>query len=305
MAETNTHIISIVLLKKFGDKHKQIVVSDKDKGITYLERVKDIAFAEHTKLIEEAERKWHQTETHVISAYKKLREGKLLESPFHTDVIKNLIAVHYVRCFPFYAIKHRFEEEMFHKINLNVIKKLGRPLTIEEKEWGAGEWLQKVEETTPKIFISTFEKVFDLVSRTGLEVGVAPDGAEFLIGDTPVVTIGEKGKMGIMQGVTIDIASGVGMPLSPQHMVALKKDAKETRYTTLNVRQVNAANEKQVRQALRFYCYKPAGINDKTNVSSNVALIIDFFVSLIFYILTVFIIQSATRSVFRPSLSPV
>jgi hypothetical protein len=78
---------------------------------------------------------------------------------------------------------------------------------------------------------------------------------QFLIGDVPAITLKEStGEFGISQGITVDEADEIFMPLTPRLLVVVgPPDAART----LPDDEVDAYNEMQVREARDCVIHRP------------------------------------------------
>jgi hypothetical protein len=80
-------------------------------------------------------------------------------------------------------------------------------------------------------------------------------GKEFLLGDVPAITIAPSGAFSLAQGVTVDEADKIVMPLAPRLLVAIGPPNGSRQLTDA---EVDRYNTMQVRQAREYVLYRPA-----------------------------------------------
>ena len=88
------------------------------------------------------------------------------------------------------------------------------------------DWPKLANETLPIVLSENIDKVEDFMSRHGLEIGLAPEGSNFIIGDSPAITMSDDGRMGVLNGVAITDSKSFAMPVTPRHLITLKTDPK-------------------------------------------------------------------------------
>jgi len=113
-----------------------------------------------------------------------------------------------------------------------------------------------------------YEKVADRFDGREVEVLIPASGSkEFLIGDQPAVTVNTAtGATGFGEGVAVDQADKVLMPLSPRLVVAVG--------TTAGMRmisddEVDDLNKLQVRMADRYVVHRPGGSFGESSVLNS------------------------------------
>ena len=101
-----------------------------------------------------------------------------------------------------------------------------------------------------------FEKVCDRFAARGVEILTpANPGKEFLLGDFPAITIASAtGQFGLSQGVTVDEADMIFMPLTPRLLVVIGP-ANAAR--TISDADVDAFNQMQIREARDYVLHRP------------------------------------------------
>jgi len=252
------HLISQVLLKRFSQNSKVKVHSLKDHTY-YLSDTKDIAYIDVANgLFKPIEHKYGYAETRMATAFQYLDDGSLLKYPKHIESVKMFIALHYVRSAIFYLLMQR-EPEHFEKFMKDA--KITHPSNKEEieknKEILRHELREKMIENMPALIKLLIKKVETHIEGYDLEVGIAPAGVKFLIGDIATLTISEDGSIGVLSGAAVTNSIAFGMPLGPNHLVALTVSNKSTTYRQFTSREVGNCNEKLLKQCVAEYYTLP------------------------------------------------
>src|SRR5262249_25127742 len=111
-----------------------------------------------------------------------------------------------------------------------------------------------------------FEMVCDRFDAKGAEIltpANAPKG--FLLGDVPAITIEyATGAFGLSQGVTVDKADEIFMPITPRLLVAI---GPPNGARTLADDEVDAYNRMQVREARDYVMHRP-GANFAADIAA-------------------------------------
>lgn len=101
-----------------------------------------------------------------------------------------------------------------------------------------------------------YEKVCDRFDARGVEI-LTPANAnkEFLLGDVPAITLKQAtGEFGLSQGITVDEAERIFMPLAPRLLVVVgAPDGSRA----IRDGEVDAYNEMQVREARDYVIHRP------------------------------------------------
>jgi hypothetical protein len=102
-----------------------------------------------------------------------------------------------------------------------------------------------------------YEKVCDRFDNRGVEI-LTPASAnkEFLTGDVPAITLKQSnGEFGVSQGITVDEADEIFMPLAPRLLVVVGPPHAAR---TLSDDKVDAHNKMQVREARDYVIHRPS-----------------------------------------------
>jgi hypothetical protein len=242
-----SHLISQVVLKQFADDQRQIVVHTKDTDDTELKPVDRVAYMDIDEaLIKKLEEQWSQEiEAKANTAINNLKAGNINYFEKHIGVVKNLLALHFIRSQVFrlveankQAIDNRLTQSKDEVLAVYPEYKdlIERTYTKEHKTAYVDIAIKVMEQYIPKVY----EYISD--SDIGFEIGEAPDGSEFIIGDIPVVIADKNSNFGI----PITEANFIAMPLTPKHLVALKKNPDTKKYKKLSSKQVDTANSRQL-----------------------------------------------------------
>lgn len=242
-----SHLISQVVLKQFANKERQITVHTKGTDETELKPIDCVAYMNiDAALIKRLEEKWSQEiEDKADKAINKIKAGDINYSEKHVDVIKNLFALHFIR-----SQAYRLVEANKQMVDDGLAKAKGEVIAFAPEFKEVIERIYAKEQATGyidvaiKIMEQYIPKVYDYISEPdiGLEVGEAPDGSEFIIGDIPVITADRNSNFGI----PITEANHIAMPITPTHIVALKKNPDVKKYRKMTAEQVATANSRQL-----------------------------------------------------------
>jgi hypothetical protein len=257
-----SHLISQVVLKQFANEQRETQVHQRDSDTVELKRIDNVAYVEiEEAVIRHLEDKWsHDIEDQAEKAINNLKSGNVMYFEKHIGTIKSLIALHYIRSQVFRLVEAH-KHEMAARFAaakaqvLAVYPNHGDLIDQEAVKYAAKAPLDMairlMEEYIPKV------EEFLAKPDLGFEIGEAPEGSEFIIGDVPVVTTDGNGNFGIFAGVPITDARSVAMPLTPKHLVALKKNPETQKYKTLKPEQVETANSRQLGLMTSEYYTKP------------------------------------------------
>ncbi|MCH8821560.1 DUF4238 domain-containing protein [Patescibacteria group bacterium] len=254
-----THLVSQTLLKRFADKGL-IRVTNLVSGKDELKGLRQIAYLNvHDKLFSKLEKKWGNIESSATTAFDSLEQGTLLKIPSHKGSIKRFMTLHYVRSPAFVDIMARDEPDFFRKYIQNVKKESPDTTNYIEKNLPSirSNWLAGLVKMVPGMLKTNAEKVEGYVNQFDIEIGIAPEGTEFILGDNPTLTVSKDGRIGIRSGVTINESIGFSMPLGPRHLAALIKRNSSVEYIQLNSKQVENANNKTKNQCIKEYYSSP------------------------------------------------
>ncbi|MEU6215580.1 DUF4238 domain-containing protein [Streptomyces sp. NPDC047023] len=244
------HLVSRVLLKRFTQPGSrgagpQLYPFDlrhphqphKLKGPAGCGWVQDfVPFASGT-----LEAVWARTEQTLPRAFASLDAGKLFDEPEHHPVLRDLVALHWVRSY-FYrdAFARIYTDFRAHSRRwfLTSGQELIRAAALQE--YGLHiTGAQGLEHTTDELLRPTdelfesgallrirmeqmFQKVSERIATAGLEIHT-PVSGELLIGDTPAQTLRmDQGNR--IYGVALGDATTMVIPLGPKHLLTLGRD---------------------------------------------------------------------------------
>lgn len=254
----STHLVSKVILKQFTNKEGELNVTNKANGTTRPAKTGEVAFVEIDRTIIEAlEKQWTaEVETHATKTLNVLGNGDILLLDKHVTMLKKIMSLHFVRSTVLIVILTQTSETYGQQIidEMTTAYPEHKALIAEQVKQ---DWPRLTIETLPIILSENIDKVEDFMAKHGLEIGLAPEGSSFIIGDSPAITMGDNGRMGVLNGVAITDSKSFAMPVTPKHLVTLKTDPKTTKYIELTAKQVENANGKQVQHALFEYYSKP------------------------------------------------
>ncbi len=274
------HVVSKVLLKRFaapatGGAGPQLYPYDlnhpyqahKLKGPGGCGWVEDfVPFASGT-----LEALWARTEQDLPRAFAALDAGRLLDEPEHHPVLRDLVALHWVRSYFYrqtfdriYADFRDLSRRWFLStgqdlLRMAALQEFGLHLTgLQGLEGVLEELLRPTDELYEsgallRIHMERmFYKVRDHIGTAGLEIHTLAAG-EFLIGDTPAQTIRTDGSNRVY-GTAIGDATTMLIPLGPKHLLTLGRQ----HTTTVMPDEIrDFMNSLQVMAAARHVFYRP------------------------------------------------
>lgn len=254
----STHLVSQVVLKQFVDENGKLSVFNKTRAETKLASTEEIAFVEIDRsIIEALETKWaHEVEHHASKTINILNNGDVLRYEKHIRMLKKILALHFVRSAVLFVLLTRSKTIYGQQIIEEVSAAYPEHRELVENMVKT-EWPSLANTTIPEILTENIAKVEEFMENHGLEIGVAPEGSHFIIGDSPAITMTKDGRMGVMNGVPITECDSFAMPVTPSHLITLKTNPKTVEYLKLTSKEVDNANTKQMQHALFEYYSKP------------------------------------------------
>jgi hypothetical protein len=278
------HLVSRVVLKRFAANlsHKRagaleiVDLAHPDAKPTY-KGPRGCGYTDHfvRYASRSLEQLWASVENGLGKAIAACEDGSIFVHPEHTKTIKAVIVLHLVRS----VHTRAFLDKIWHQ-NLTNLRTamLDRPdllanvfLSRYGLYPGGQECLGLVldDALRPSLalkdadafFRESLERLFNLgtshLDVRGLEVS-RPGLGEFVIGDAPAVAVGADGRIGLLQGVGIDSAATIALPLGPALIVST--GGADT-FKILSQEQVDALNQWQVQAASRYvYCRPGSGL---------------------------------------------
>ena len=274
------HTVSRVVLRQFAmGRNKSLTVYDRTKGRVF--RTGPGAVFKCSKFIahdaQEAENRWGLVETRLPKAYLAVESRQALEDPATLDILRDVLALHWARSPATRALHEKVGDEVLRESRLSyarqpeVLRQLFRARTgglhpggIEALQW-VNEDLHRIPPDTMNRFFAErnavhYQQAREYFARFQIQIGYASQG-EFLIGDAPVVTLkhGHNGR-GPHQGVPLLEADEVVMPISPDVVIGL---ARQAEVITLTPEQVTRVNEYQWQSFIRYIGCRPGGDGDR------------------------------------------
>ncbi|MDQ2874851.1 MAG: DUF4238 domain-containing protein [Actinomycetota bacterium] len=221
-----------------------------------------------------AEDLWGATETRLHDPLEAVRRDGRIADPAHEAVIRDAIALHFIRSIPTAALHRvtwrerresarqqwRDSPRMLQQIHVSAFGWwTDDPARL---ELALDEFYRPVDELVASDAVfrvslkDRFRRLRAGFQAFGLKVLAAPD-REFLIGDVPVLALREgHGGLGIFDGVGVANADEIVLPLTPHH-VAVLGQGDESRRATAG--EVDRYNMLEVRLAYRHVYMRPAG----------------------------------------------
>ena len=200
-----------------------------------------------------------------------------LADPAIVDLLRDILAMHWARSPATKAVHEQVGHDVFQESRLKYARDpelLGRvfrwrtgglyPAGVSSLLWANDELHRLPPEVLEQWFAERnaahYQEARDHFANLQVQIGYA-DGADFLIGDVPVVTRkpGHPG-LGPHQDVALKDANTVSMPLSPNIIIAL---ANEPAIERLSAEHVAHFNQMQTKSFIRFIGCRPGGPSDK------------------------------------------
>lgn len=246
-----SHLISQVVLRRFADSNNEIIVHNIKTNHTKPQSIYNTAYREvDSDLIHKLEQHWsNNAEDPAKRAINTLASSNVLLIEKHINVIKKLLSLHYIRSGIFLWIDDPNWANDYYPKNMNII--IAQYPDLKEKitaMWEETKLKAAIEAMTINI-----TRTEEAMKKYGFEIGEAPEGSEFILGDLPTLITDGEGNYGPQNGVTFTNAHGFAMPLTPRYIVALKKDPLTKKYIKLTSRQVQNANNKILEQITAEY----------------------------------------------------
>ena len=283
------HVISEIVLRKFVQNMppngRVLAQVELASGRLDLLRANDVGYIENFVPVDSkaTEELWQQVETRLYQAIKAARGGTALGDPAHISTLRNVVALHFVRNPHTLEIHNKtFGDTLNEQLDRTAKtpwaaeafrQRYGLvPAGLEGMRRGAELFHERVVTLHDqgglfRISVQNlYEKVRDRFDARGVEIltPTNPD-KEFLLGDVPAITIASAtGKFGLSQGIKVDDADMIFMPLTPRLLVVIGP-ANAAR--SISDDEVDAYNEMQVREARDFVLHRP-GTNFATSIAA-------------------------------------
>ncbi|MFG3384582.1 DUF4238 domain-containing protein [Streptomyces sp. NPDC047999] len=276
------HLVSQVLLKRFtmpGERSSgwQLISFDLDhperhhkrKGPRECGWVEDFVSFDSVA----AEDLWRQIEQRVPDTFAAVEAGTPFDDPKHAGILRDLATLHLVRSHRYRDV-HRDAYERAREgvrsgllqnyegqLGREALRKTGLHLTGPQALGAFADRL--IESSTPaqdhasgKLFRLSIEEMFQKVrakaSNWQIEI-LTPQNGQFLIGDSPAITLRRDGK-GTEYGMAFGDAHTVVLPLGPRHLLALGPQNVISQVPKALVDELNAV---QVLAARRYVYFHP------------------------------------------------
>lgn len=218
----------------------QLVRFDLAAGHGTFAEAKDVGYVEDFVPVDSqaTEDLWHSVETRLREAIKAAINGAALGSPVHATILRNAVALHFVRN-PQTLINHNQSFADALRSGIDALantalageafrRRYGLKAGPEAMRLGAEavhDRLIRLHEEGGLFRLSVqqlFEKVCDRFDTRGIQVLTpASTAKEFLIGGLPAITI-DRASGAAGTGVPIDDADEILMPLTPRLLVVVR-----------------------------------------------------------------------------------
>jgi hypothetical protein len=273
------HVISQTVLRKFvatvPPAGRVLACVDLVGGQLDLVVPNDVGYVDNFVPVDSkvTEDLWGQVESHLFAALKAARGGTALGNATHQSALRNVAALHFIRNPQTLEIHNKTFADTL-DVQLERTAKTPWAAEAYQRRYGivpAGpEGMRQGAELFHERVITLhsqgalfrisvqnlFEKVCDRFAARGVEILTpANPGKEFLLGDVPAITVASTtGQFGLSQGVTVDDADMIFMPLTPRLLVVI---GPPNAARTISNADVDTFNQMQVREARDYVLNRP------------------------------------------------
>jgi hypothetical protein len=272
------HTVSKVVLRKFG-RNGVMTVYDRKNNVITCKGPNGAFIVENFEGIRpvETEERWNGVETKMDRVYDLIRTRKVLEDADAVATLIDFMAVHWSRSPGIRAAHDRIANQLVQTsrrryehedriLSHAFTRRTGLVASTRgELEWINNElhnviaFTQREQWWSDRIGIN-FEEARKLFAHSAIQVGYA-HGADFIIGDVPVITRKEgHDGLGPHQGVAIGDSAEIVMPIAPDVIIGLGAEAK---YLELARGDVERYNGFQIRAFDRWLAAQPLGESDQ------------------------------------------
>jgi len=255
-----THLVSQVILKEFTNEVGLLTINYKDENkLPAQKTTKETGFVEiDAAYIERLERDWNESvENDAKKTLRVLKNSDVLIYEKHTKILKKLMSLHFIRS---QILMKLFNEMSLYHFNKIIDEAM--PLFSGDRQSLEAMVKERLPDVLTKTLVTSLEdlmkKVDALIEPYGLEIGVAPDNANFVLSDSPAMTMDRDGHLGILQGVAILQATEFAMVMTPKHVITLKSGEQGIKYISLTQKEVDNLNKKQIVHSLHEYYSMPS-----------------------------------------------
>ncbi|WP_432844222.1 DUF4238 domain-containing protein [Dactylosporangium sp. CA-092794] len=274
------HVLSKVVSKQFTNNNRllhAVSVTDRDakvlvKGPRGVGKVPNFV----PRASRSAEALWGKTETLIPRVIKLCEQDRLHADPDALGVVRDIVALHYVRSRSLWTVHKRGYEQVRAEVRRRAPNtpgyeqgfrsQFGRsPRGDEDHDLYFDRVLVRKRDAdfhSGLMFRASVERMFRRCRQWMADKPVQllhPAEGMFLIGDSPVVSLDRFGRLGPEEGVAIGDAIRVFMPLTPRSLIAFGPSA----VGVVPVEVVEELNAFQVRAASEYVFVHPAsGLED-------------------------------------------
>ena len=219
---------------------------------------------------------WGQVETRLTPAITAALNGTALTSPAHLSTLKHAVALHFARNPQTLTIHNQsFAEALQNGVEqlaktqlaadafkLHYGLEAAGPEALRMGAEAVMERLVRLHKEGGLFRLSAqrlFEMVRDRFDTRGIQILTpASPSKEFLLGDIPALTLDyATGAVGLAQGVTVDHADEIFMPLAPTLLVAI---GPPDGARSIPDDEVDQYNQRQVRAAHDYLIHRPGAV---------------------------------------------
>jgi Protein of unknown function (DUF4238) len=272
------HVVSQALLKRFcipTSQSDQLISYNLQFGTSRRRSPRAVGKLENFVKIDsqETEQLWGLTEQNLPAAIDAARTRQIFNQPQHVATIKAAIALHFARGLEVldttdalwqrwlaearaaFLFDRRRMEELYYLKHGIVASGAAVAQQIADDLMAEPEALYRSGAAFRLRVVDFYEEARRWAASAHLEILRPAGRSEFLIGDTPAITIdGSRQTFGLRAGVTFGDATTVVLPLSPKRVAALGSADRSEAVPAAGVRLLNSF---QVANARSFVYMRP------------------------------------------------
>ncbi len=277
------HVVSKTILRRFTNSEGKLAVHLLDSGKTKLAKPDKQAFIDGFIRIDsdESEARWKVIEDKAQVVYDALDQGATNTEHWRSvcvPIVLELIALHHIRSRSTYTLWVRdmrtkplqhakdawrddgpLMQAYLKAYDITTLAPDERAALEEDFAKELQESLQIGEKEFRDFIHGMHEKVTHHLAGKTIELGMAADGKEFLISDTPTVLYDSAtGKQGVLEGVGVVTADCFMIPLNRKYVAAVLEPKKRpASVIPFSASHVDKMNMMQLRYAEQRVFYHP------------------------------------------------
>ncbi len=273
------HLVSAVLLRELNNTEGLIGVLELSDGKIRTSVAEGEAFIRDFIPVDQnkSENRWAKIEKRMPEVFASLQAGTIFSAreSYRADLIKLFMSLHAVRSYNVYRLWEEGRERdswvkgaeawrpngklmAAYKREVNPDPSLADTMLL-VRDFRNGLSIGLGDGLSFRDFVHTMATKFNkYLRRSRVEIGIAPQGKSFIIGDSPVlIRDSYSGRVGVFEGVGVTSANQICMPLGSRYVVALNSHKGSiNKIVKLGSKEVDDINRLQIRTAHRRIFYR-------------------------------------------------